>query len=80
MDSRFWRVVLVEDSTAADWDAVEFYLLGNFDTVWKQAVEMLEDSRYREVFVYRPSDDSLCYHAQDWFGPVTGRFIGSAAA
>lgn len=80
MDTRFWRVVMAEDSTSFPWDGVEFYLLGGFDEVWKQACEMLEDSSYHEVFVYRPSDDSLAYHATDWFGPVVGRFIKELAA
>jgi len=80
MDSRFWRVVLCEDSREFPWDSTEFYLLGNFHEVWKQADEMLSDSRFRECFVYRPNDDELVYHAVDWFGPITGRFIYPVAA
>jgi len=73
-----YRVVLVESSNVPDWECCEFFLDGPFDEVWKQAGEMLEDSRYREVFVYDPDTDAIVYHATDWFGPVIGQFFNSA--
>jgi len=73
-----FRVVMVEDSNKFLSDSCEFYLKGPFEEVWKQANYMLADSRYREVFIYRPSDDAICYHATDWFGSVCGQFKAEA--
>lgn len=73
--SEFYRCVLAGDDEDFESD-FELYLesFAGFSEVWKMACDLLSRTDYMRIYLYRPSDDALCYEAFKSGCLISGRF------